>query len=233
MIRRWHNTRTETYILFMDNLEDLVYCQMRELLGPLSIWPRLHGVDTKLISSIIMIERQQYNLPQALRVFRRCFCTIQALIQKSKSKQQDGEKWQGLKGWINNSRGFSRIKKETAFRALILQPPDSPHYISPAAVEQYSHDPDLSIRLTCLIIATHQRQWFNFAGELPPEILATLYNISDFTNKPPHPNPRSGGSVLPAVIDGYYLENLNFGERVKKVYESRKMSDFVSKIKMF
>jgi hypothetical protein len=58
------------------------------------------------------------------------------------------------------------------------------------------------------------------------DILATLYNISDFRNKIPHNNPRSGGSILPVIIDSRYIDGMCFGDRVKKVCLSEKMDSF-------
>ena len=59
------------------------------------------------------------------------------------------------------------------------------------------------------------------------DILGTLYNISDFCNKKPHSNPQSGGSILPIIIDGQYIENKCFGDRVKLVYNSQSIEKFM------
>lgn len=60
-----------------------------------------------------------------------------------------------------------------------------------------------------------------------PEILGTLFNITVPWVKPkPRANPESGGSVVATVIDGEYIEGLNFGNRVLKSYYSNKMEEF-------
>jgi len=176
-----------------------------------------------------MVERQQYNLPEILRALRRWGGSLIDLIDLIGDPIHKGEKWVGVRGWINTSRGFSRIKSETGRRAYMLQQPGL-EFFSGQDLKEYPHSPGLSIKLTSLIIDTHRRQWEHIAGPLGVDILATLYNISDFINKQPHGNPQPGGSILSAVVDGEHIHPVCFGERVKLVYRSKRMDKFIGQI---
>ena len=214
-----------------DKLEDLIYHQIGKYGQDIKAWSIFFSLEPALVSSIILVERQQYNLPQALRVLRRWNCRFLDILDLIGPVAAIGEKWTGLKDWVNNSRGFSRIKPETANRAYILQQ-DINKIFTFEELHSYKYKPEIAIKLTCLILALHKKQWWAMAGELAPDILATLYNISDFINKPAHPNPRPGGSVLPALIDGEYLTGLHFGERVLRVYKSTKMRAFIRNLEL-
>ena len=211
----------------VQNIESFVYSQLLELKADLKLWSTLYKIDPRTLSAILLVERQQYNLKDARSALKRAVGSICDFIDNH--PRQSGDKWVDLPTWVNNSRGFARIKYETAKRVMMLQPTTACP-ITPHDLVQYRTTPALAIKIAACILRIHLDQWSTLAGPLSLEVLATLYNISDFINKQPHSKPQPGGSILPAIIDGQYIEGLNFGERVLRVYNSEEMARFIKKL---
>lgn len=208
------------------SIEGFIYGELLELKPYLKLWSTLYDLDVKTVISILFIERQQYNLKDFRSALKRASCSICDYIDNH--ARPSGDKWVNIPTWVNNSRGYARIKYETAKRAYFLQRATrSP--LTNEELQRYRTDPGTAIKVACIILHIHRNQWTNIAGPLSPGVLATLYNISDFTNKTPHSNPQTGGSILPAIIDGEYIEGLNFGDRVERVYNSNELKNFLKK----
>lgn len=209
-------------------IEGLVYTQLEGHKLALLYWSTNYGVDIKTLISILVVERQQYNLKNLRQTVKKAAGKLVDLIDRNHpGNKTDG--WVDLETWVNNSRGFCRIKHNTAIKVMLLQTWEKWPIVR-ADIENYRHRPNIAIKIACQILKVHQQQWKAAAGDLEPAILATLYNISDFNNKKPHSSPQVGGSILPTIIDGEYLEGLNFGQRVEKVYNSKKLKEFLEKI---
>ena len=214
-------------------LEALTYHQLGALRGSLFAWAERFHIEPRLLAAILLTERQQYHLPEALRAIHRAGHGILDLIgmaSKSAAQYIDTTKgWSDLCAWLNCSRGFCRIKWETAETAWRMHKARGGTLIDERIICHHTLDADLSIAVSGLILDELARQWEphfpTIRGDV--EILATLYNVSDFTNKPPHPNPAPGGSVLRSVVDGVEYIPEPFGIRAGRIYHSKMMGDFL------
>lgn len=210
-------------------LESLVYYQMETLKDSFKKWPICFDLNPRLVASIVVVERLQYHTPEALAVIKRMSLYLLDIIDKWKNPVKTNEKWTNLSDWINCSRSFCRIKWETAMTAWQMQ--GEPFRVSESDLCKHTFDNDLAVKVACLILHVHMEQWKPFIDlKDRPEILATLYNISDFKNKKPHSNPQIGGSVGDVIADGELYQNLNFADRVMKVYNSSSMYKYVESL---
>ena len=210
-------------------IENLVYTQLLDHTLALKFWPREYGIDIKVLLAILVIERQQYNLKTLRRAAKKFVGQLVDLIDCSHPGGKDT--WVDLATWVNNSTGFCRIKHTTAVRAMLLQTREALP-VTMEDVHNYRYSPAIAIKIACQILKQHQKQWEPVAGVLKPSILATLYNISDFENRAPHSSPQVGGSIRPCIVDGVHLVGLNFGTRVEKVYNSKKLRKFLEDINL-
>lgn len=187
-------------------------------------------VDPKLVASITFVERFQYHGKEVSQAINRNLYTVFDLLQMKGPVVFGRKVWTNIEDWVNCSRGYCRIKWQTAMRAWELR--GKSLGVTDMDICEHTHNNRLSVKISSMILNAYIWQWSPFVDiSKDVEILATLYNVSDFTNKPAHPHPRPGGSVGSIIVDGVLLENLNFAERVKRVYNSREMHSFMYKVK--
>lgn len=196
-------------------IEDFVYEEIRKQYHFIDRYSKEFEVDPRLIVGLIFVERIQYKLD-----------IIRSLAHKIKFRFEDITKIfcndKNVTEFFNTSKGFSHIKFGTA-RYLVNR-----RVLTDLELGTYPDNIETCIKFCCAIVREHILMWQVCVPDIRDriDILATLYNISDFENKPPHDNPKSGGSKLPVIIDGQYLEGLCFGDRVKKTCLSEKMDLF-------
>jgi len=207
---------------FDKSLEDFIYHQISKHKDCILNECDVFQVDVKLLTSILYVERIQYNLPTIRsKIHRLKLLTLDLVDRVTNPKYILPEQAVTLTDWINTSRGFSHIKFKTA-RYLYLK-----KVITSSELSKYKFNPEFAIRIACAILREHKKQWNEFINVLNEiKILSTLYNISNFKNRNPHPNPRVGGSKLPCIVDGKYIEDICFGERCEMVYKSKSMYNF-------
>lgn len=214
-------------------LEGLVYHQLGALRGPLLQWAEAFDLDARMVAAILVVERQQYHLPQALRAICRAGNTLLDLVGvwgKPAAEYVDSTRgWAGLESWLRCSRGFCRIKWETAEAAWARHKARGGVLVDERIICHHTLDAGMSIAVSCMILDELARQWEPTVSKIRylVPIMATLYNVSNFANKPPHSLPRVGGSMLGVVADGVYISESSFGDRVETVYYSRAMSAFM------
>lgn len=212
-------------------LEEFVYRQLIPLRRDIFAWSEVFGVDPAVVAAVLVVERQQYHLPQALRAIRRAGHSALDLLRLAATAAGDNTgTWRGLVSWLGCSRGFCRIKFDTAaeawrrHRSRVERP-----VLGEMDICHHEASPALSVAVSCMILDELARQWEPVVPDIRqrPEILATLYNVSDFANKPPHADPRVGGSVLDVVVDGIVYHAEPFGIRVVRVMQSRKLRGYL------
>lgn len=197
-------------------IEKVVHHQLSDLGGSIREYSAQFGLDASAVAAILYTERVQYHLPTMAAAVHRAGHTLVDLFSRLSEKIVTGENWRGVNAWLNCSRSFCRIKWETAKRAMQLQP--KPWQVSELELCRHTHDDRLAVKVACLILATHVRQWAPFVDiSRDTAILATLYNISDFQNKKPHGAPRVGGSVGCTIAGGELVSDVCFGERARIV----------------
>lgn len=204
---------------FDKELEKFVFKEILSQYHLIKKWSGFFNVDPLLIVSIIYIERIQYKLNTIRSLAKNIILKFEDLANKFLDNQEVSE-------FLNISKGFSHIKFNTA-KYLARKYRD---IFTSLELGTYPDHIDICIKFSCAIIREHILMWEPFVYDIRNkiDILATLYNISDFVNKKPHNNPQCGGSVLPCIIDGIYIEGLCFGDRVKKVYTSKMIQDSIS-----
>ncbi len=209
-------------------LEELAYLQLGQHAAALERAAREFGVPLQAMASILVVERIQYNLPDAMAALQRTGQTVLDLLALAGAPIDTGLEWRGLSAWVNCSRSWCRIQWETAFRAWELSGRESSG-ITEEQLCAHTHSVAQAMRVAALILRTHAAQWRPMYPRVldSPGVLGTLYNVSDFRNKAPHPNPRVGGSVLDTVVDGELLPGLPFGARVQLAHDSRRMREFI------
>lgn len=210
-----------------DTLEMFVYAQLGPLRPALRYWTGAFNLDMCMVASILIVERQQYHLPDALRAIRRAGHTFFDLCRMIRFPGHDTTKspWTNLPDWLNCSRGFCRIKLDTAIEAWHRHRGRPDPLITEMDLCHHDVDASLSVAVSCMILDELARQW---ETEVPNirhsvSILSTLYNVSNFHNKKPHSAPSVGGSILDVVVDGVPFGGEYFGERVVRVYNSTTM----------
>jgi len=215
-------------------LENFVYRQLNPLRPAIEYWSEVFDLDMVLVASILVVERQQYHLPEAMRAVRRMGHSVLDLMHMvggCVGEDTTKRAWRGLMAWVNCSRGFCRIKFDTATEAWNRhRQRHSRPLLSEMDICNHETNPFLSVAVSCVILDELAHQWF-FAVRCirkQPAIMATLYNISDFNNKQPHPYPQSGGSVMETIIDGVDFEGVPFGDRVAAVMKSENMKKWMA-----
>lgn len=192
------------------------------------------GVDTNTILSIIYVEYTQYELNLARKYKSIGQQTVSNVLYSVNLKEAAEFFNKGLQ----LSSGFTHIKPKTAedTKHKLDNIPGFKDYITYDDITNYQLQNDIgnkaSIKITAGMLKVLQEQWKNSPEGVDisqrPEILATLYNIG-YERSVPKKNPQAGGTYLPTVVDGKYIENTNFGVRVSKVYNSRTMDSFFPK----
>lgn len=206
-------------------IENKVYEDLEKFKNDIKFYSELFKVDKKLITSILYVETIHYKLPNIKKTFHRYKTIVLKKIDSTENENSLIKKMlDKILNKINVSRGISNIKFNTAkevYKHRLIEQKD---------VTRYCSNPKRAIKVTCAIIRLHIDQWkseIDISDNIP--ILATLYNISNFRNKKPHKNPKSGGSELGVIVDGEYIEKMCFGDRVLKVYNSKSMKLFWEK----
>lgn len=207
-------------MLYDRELEDYVYEEIRKQYHFIDRYSKDFGVDPRLIVGLIFVERIQYKLD-----------AVRFLAHRIKFKFEDFTKIfcnnEDVSEFFNTSKGFSHIKFGTA-RYLVRKYRDRGGILSDFELGTYPNNIEICIKFSCAIIKEHILMWVEKVPNIRDciDILATLYNISDFENKIPHGSPLSGGSILPVIIDGQYIKGVCFGDRVKQTCLSEKMDLF-------
>ena len=198
----------------MHHRETLLWNELDKIGHPLICWSSFYKVSPSLVASILYVEMQQYSLFNVGNVLRRLKLGLTTLS----FTHAPGN----LAMRMNLSLGVAHIKPMTISRATRFV---QMRFGEP--LDTYAQDPNIAIRYICGILRAFISQW---APDVDlthrPEILATLYNISDFGNKFPHPNPQVGGFIAPLFVDGFLTRNLCFGARVALVQTSEFMRLF-------
>lgn len=190
----------------MHRREAKIFEEIRPHLGAVSLACKQHGIAPALALAILFVERQQYQLHNAV-------CALKAakerLCRVSSFNRVIGQ-------FMTCSVGFAHIKASAAHRARLIFPE-----IDPADIETMHQSAPASIRVMCGVLRAHAADWYGAFPEITnrPDILATIYNIG--WHRRPHPAPRVGGSRLPLYIDGRLIEGESFGRRVELVMQSQ------------
>ena len=216
------------------SLEAFVYEQLDTHRESVFHWAEVFNLDPLLVASILIVERQQYHLPDARRAVHRaghaCLDLVQ-MVGKLLPSDTTRRAWEGLILWVNCSRGFCRINFDTAAEAWARHRSRvNPPILSEMDICRHDQYPDLSVAVSCRSEEL-ARQWEPFVPTVRylPRIMATLYNVSNFENKRPHPFPAVGGSVMDVIVDGRHVEGEVFGNRVFLVVQSDNMKQWGAK----
>ena len=207
-------------MLFIENIEKKIYTELKKHKECIYENSLCFNLDRRFITSLLYVEHIQYDVSKIRNIIhksKKVFLDLLYTIEHNK-------KVNNILDVLNFSEGFTHIKPNTAKFVYIKRK------ISKNDVLFYRKNPDISIKITCAIIREHIDMWkseIDLSDNIP--ILATLYNISNFKNKKPHKNPRSGGSVMDNIVDGGYKEDMCFGDRVLMVYNSESMENFWKK----
>lgn len=209
------------HLLLNNQIEDYIYIEIKKQFDNIKKYSNSFNVDLKLIVSLIFVERIQYKLDKVRDIAKKVIFKFEDIIKTFYNNDD-------IIAFFNSSKGFCHIKFGTA-RYLVRKYRDS-NILTDLELGTYHENIEISIKFSCAIINEHILMWINKVPDIRSkiDILATLYNVSDFENKIPHNNPQSGGSILPIIIDGLYIENMCFGDRVKAVYYSKKMNEFTT-----
>lgn len=203
-----------------DKIEEYCYNEIFEHYSDIIKYCNEFSLDYKLVISIIYTERCQYGCSFLRRALKGLAIELVSLLSPAElAKKIDVTKDElTLSNWVNHSRGFSHIKMTTLSTAYHRV--KQYYLLDNYKVCNYTETPSNGIYATCIILRALIDQWEEYCIESNIPVLATLFNISNFTNKLPHPNPRVGGSVMPTIIDSELITD-EFGTRVTAVYHSK------------
>lgn len=199
--------------------ENAVYNDMKRYVKKIKELSNSLGVDPKTVASILYVEKVQYEL-NTLRKGKEIL--INNLGEWS-LLQQNVIKWAKL------SSGYAHIKTSTVIdtKDRLDKIPEFKNFITEEDVYDYPNNPISSIKIAIGMLKSLQDEWKNDPNGIDisnrPEILSTLYNLG-YSKSQPKKNPKPGGTYLPVIVDGQLIEDMNFGNKVKLVYNSEIMN---------
>ncbi len=173
-------------------------------------------VDAPTVIAILYCEKIQYELD----VFRKGKRRLERLVSTFPDFMGN------LYTWSQLTAGYTHIKESFALetKKRLDQTEKFNGFLSNTDIEpsSYISNPSIALSITVAGLAMLVEEWRSDPHgcdiSAMPGIVATLYNIG-YVNSHPHKSPKTGGSIMPIIIDGYIIPGHNFGDRVNMLIE--------------
>lgn len=205
------------------SVETLVYQDLARYGDTIQHYCKVFDVDVATIIAILYTEKMQYELD----VLRSGKKHLESLVSTFPLFISDLYTWSQLTaGYTHLKEDFVRETKARLDDLALFDEKIEDYETDPA---YYIAHPNTAIKITIAGIALLAVEWEPVCSIRDrPGILATLYNIG-YKNSHPHGAPETGGSTMPIIIDGEYITDCNFGERVNRLYyHSRVFNEFIN-----
>ena len=226
------------FMKIQQQVVDDIFQHKDAIIGLANDW----GVTPKTVASIVYVERMQYQLNSYRRIKEtllksNIFSYVYSMTDRSTGWAHITSS--AAKNSASLAEGKSVVVKSTSSalypdteRTLCIGDKLKTVYDSTEKrldrfpIDDYGVNLNIDTNARLLAVLTEMYKQAGHDISYRPDILATTYNIGIRNSFPmPGRDPQSGGSFLPYILDGEYIEGVSFGERVDNVYTSKVIGD--------